>query len=205
MVFSRLSGAAKTLFFLVVFLAINCTTVWAASEKLNLDTNVDPVATPMPTMFSLLVKLVVSLIIVGGLAYLTIRFLKRNTQINSGSENMVLLDQLALGMNRGVFVVDVASKVLVLGVTDHNVNLLYEVTDSEAIKEMREKAAELEAESIIPPRFWEILFAGRKPGNQQQPSFKSHIQEQVKKLQVVAERSNSNAYRKDDSNGQDER
>jgi flagellar protein FliO/FliZ len=48
-----------------------------------------------------------------------------------------VLASLPLGQSRGVFVVEVAGKFLVLGVTDHSVNLLQEITDPEAIERLR--------------------------------------------------------------------
>lgn len=179
--------------------------VLAASETLNLDIEaVDPVATPPPSMFSLLAKLLISLIIVGGLAYLTIKFLKKNAQITSASENISILDQYSMGMNKGLFIVEIAEKVLVLGVTDHNINVLYEISDRDQIERLQEKAAERETQPIIPPKIWDIFNnksnSFRKPG----ADFSSHIQEQIKKLQVTAERS-AEPIGKNEGNEQDGR
>lgn len=201
MFLSKVLNAAKTLFFGILLCLLNGNIVWAASEKLNLDTEIDPVPTPMPSMFSLLVKLMLSLIIVGGLAYLTIRFLKKNAQITGSSENISVLDQFALGMNKGLFIVEVADKVLVLGVTDHNINFLYEIKDSKIIDELRTRAAERESQPIIPPRFWEVILSKTGVGNLPAANFSSHIQEQVKKLQNLADSTKNKPTGKDDQNG----
>lgn len=84
-------------------------------------------------VFSLLVMFAVVL----GLAYFTSRFLgqRMGKSVAPGDSKVVL--SLPLGPNRGVSVVEVAGKYLVLGVTDHNINLLQEITDPAQIETLK--------------------------------------------------------------------
>jgi flagellar protein FliO/FliZ len=83
------------------------------------------------------VTLLVTFALVIGLAYFTSRFLgQRMGRFSQAGDNRVLVS-LPLGPSRGVFVVEVAGKFLVLGVTDHNVNFLQEITDPTMIERLR--------------------------------------------------------------------
>ncbi len=83
------------------------------------------------------VTLLATFAVVIFLAYFTSRFLgQRLGRFSQAGDNRVLVS-LPLGPSRGVFVADVAGKVLVLGVTDHNVNFLQEITDPAMIERLR--------------------------------------------------------------------
>jgi flagellar protein FliO/FliZ len=84
---------------------------------------------------------VISLLVTFGLvivaAYFTSRFVgQKMGKAMSFGDNRVLVT-LTLGPNRGVSVVEIAGKLLVLGVTDHNINLLQEVTEPEQLDKLR--------------------------------------------------------------------
>lgn len=83
------------------------------------------------------VSLLVTFAVVIGLAYVTSRFLGQKMGRYSAGGSQKVLASLPLGANRGVFVVEVAGRFLVLGVTDHNVNLLVEITDPEEMERLR--------------------------------------------------------------------
>lgn len=84
--------------------------------------------------------LVVTFAVVIALAYFTSRFLgQRMGRFSAAGDNRVLVS-LPLGQNRGVYVVEVAGKFLVLGVTDHSVNFLQEITDPAMIEKLRTTA-----------------------------------------------------------------
>lgn len=77
-----------------------------------------------------------------GFAYFTSRFLGQKLgNLSSGPSNKILAT-LPLGANRGVYVVEVAGKCLVLGVTDHGITLLQEIVDEAEIEKIRLQKAE---------------------------------------------------------------
>ena len=82
------------------------------------------------------VTLLVTFTVVIALAYFTSRFLgQKMGRYSAAGDNKVLVS-LPLGQNRGVYVVEVAGKFLVLGVTDHSVNFLQEITDPAMIEKL---------------------------------------------------------------------
>ena len=70
------------------------------------------------------------------LAFFTSQFLgKRLGKFSSNHGNKVIAT-LPLGNNRAIYVVEVAGKFLVLGVTDQNITLLQEITNEAEIEKM---------------------------------------------------------------------
>ena len=51
-----------------------------------------------------------------------------------------ILEHLPLGPNRSVCTVEIAGRVFLLGVTDHNISLLGEITDKDLIEHLHEQA-----------------------------------------------------------------
>jgi len=82
-------------------------------------------------------SLLVTFAIVIGLAYFAARFLghKMGNRLSSGRHRIIAT--LPLGTNRGVYIVEIAGKFLVLGVTDHGINVLQEITDIGEIEKMK--------------------------------------------------------------------
>lgn len=183
-----------------IILPIN--SVLAASSALNIDTSLEPQVIQPPSMFSLLIRLVFSLLFISAIAYLTMKLLKKNMKVLSAGVNIKVLDQYAFSMNKGLYITQIAGKVYVLGVTDHNINLLTEITDSDMIDEIIAKAKEKEMEPIIPAGIMERILPGvfnqKGPGGN---TFNKHIQKQIKKLQTLVD-NRVEASRRDDENEQ---
>ncbi len=103
--------------------------------------NVDP----QPSTFSLwstlayLLSLLFVFLFVAGAAYMAARFLggRLNQNIGSGGR---LLQSVALGPKMSVCVVEIAGKVILLGVTENNVNLLGEIDDLEEIERLHRQS-----------------------------------------------------------------
>lgn len=86
-------------------------------------------------------SIIITFAVVIGLAYLTSRFLgQKMGQVSANADHRVLAT-LVLGPNRAVQVVDVAGKVLVLGVTEHSIALLEEITDEDRVEKLRQQPA----------------------------------------------------------------
>lgn len=122
--------------------------VWAAPDGaapsggyLSGYTTTDPVPTAvswwstLAYLFSLL--LVFAVVVV--LAYWATRFV--GGQISAGNlNNSKILDQLPVSPKHSVCVVDMAGRVFVIGIADHSVNLLAEITDEEEIDRLRRQS-----------------------------------------------------------------
>ncbi|MGF7185201.1 flagellar biosynthetic protein FliO [Desulfitispora alkaliphila] len=78
-----------------------------------------------------LIKVILGLIIVLALLMLLLRFIKKNQRAFS-SGHIKVLDFTSLGANKGIAIVKVGSKTLVLGVTDNNITQITELEGEEA-------------------------------------------------------------------------
>jgi flagellar protein FliO/FliZ len=96
-----------------------------------------PAETSWLSTIAYVVTLLVTFVVVIGLAYFTSRFVGQKMGRYSFSGDHKVVVSLPLGASRGVYVVEVAGRFLVLGVTDHNVNLLAEITDPAEIERLR--------------------------------------------------------------------
>lgn len=99
-----------------------------------------PPATSILSSIAYVFTLLVTFVIVIALAYITSRFVGNKFKPTSVSQGGRILVIISLGANRTLQVVEVAGKVLLLGVTDHTINLLHELTDSEEIARLRDSS-----------------------------------------------------------------
>lgn len=82
-------------------------------------------------------SLLITFAIVIGLAYFSSRFLGQKMGNKLASKSHKIIATLPMGTNRAVYIVEIAGKFLVLGVTDHAINVLQEITDSREIEKMK--------------------------------------------------------------------
>lgn len=100
---------------------------------------------PQPTSISFLstvsyiFSLLVTFAVVIGLAFYTSRFMGKKMGGLSNSPDGKVMSSLALGPKGYVYVVEIAGRYLVLGVTEHSINLLHEITDVEEIAALKQK------------------------------------------------------------------
>lgn len=101
------------------------------------ETAVKPVQSSWRSTVAYLVTLFGVFAFVAFLAYFVSKFLgNRFRNIDTGKSSK-LLDNLSLGTNRAVCVVEVAGKVMIIGVTEHSISLLDEITDEMEIAKLR--------------------------------------------------------------------
>ena len=87
--------------------------------------------------FSYIFSLLITFTIVIGLAYFASRFVGQKMGNKLAVGNHKIIATLPLGTNRAVYIVEIAGKFLVLGVTDHTINVLQEITDIGEIEKMK--------------------------------------------------------------------
>lgn len=88
-----------------------------------------------------LIKILLALAVVAGLAYGLTRLLVQRLPAAQGPGGVRLLGSLYLGGRRGLALVKVGSRVLVLGVTDHHVQLLERISDPAEVAALEGGAA----------------------------------------------------------------
>jgi len=82
-------------------------------------------------------SLLVTFAIVIGLAYFASRFVGQKMNGKMTVDRHKIIQTLPLGTNRAVYIVEIAGKFLALGVTDHTINVLQEITDIGEIEKMK--------------------------------------------------------------------
>ena len=100
-------------------------------------------------------SLLVTFAIVIGLAYFASRFLGQKMGSKLAIGNQKIVATLPLGANRGIYVVEIAGKFLILGVTDHSIQVLQEITDRVEIEKIQAEKA------LAPENQFEKIFQGQ--------------------------------------------
>lgn len=135
---------------------VNLSSAYAAGqagEYLAYQEPPQPAGTSWLSTISYLFTLVLTFAVVIGLAYFTSRFLGQKMGRFTGGGDHRIVVNLPLGPNRAVQIVEIAGKYLVLGVTDHNITLLQEISDPLQIERLRATA-----ESAAPPTQFDAVF-----------------------------------------------
>lgn len=108
--------------------------------------NVDPHPTSASwiSTFGYLLSLIVIFVFVIGLAYYVSHYLGGHfgRQFKGDDSSGALLKNLPLGPNKSICVVEIAGHIMILGVTDHNITLLQEITDMKEIEKLHLEAPE---------------------------------------------------------------
>lgn len=104
--------------------------------------NTDPKPSQMSWWSTLayLISLVAVFAFVVVMAYFASKFLGGRFASAANNGNSKILEHLPLGPNKSACVVELAGRTLVLGVTDHQITLLSEVTDPEEIERLHRQA-----------------------------------------------------------------
>ena len=84
-----------------------------------------------------IVSLLLTFLLVLGLAYLTSRFLGQRMTSGGGFGSGKIYATLSLGPNRAVYVIEIAGKFMVLGVTEQNITMLNEITSLADIEQLK--------------------------------------------------------------------
>jgi len=102
-------------------------------------TNPVPTAVSWWSTLAYLFSLLLVFAVVVVLAYWATRLV--GGHISAGMpESSKVLEQLAVSPKHSVCVVEMAGRVFVIGLSDHNVNLLAEITDTEEVERLRRQA-----------------------------------------------------------------
>ncbi|GAA4060005.1 flagellar biosynthetic protein FliO [Amphibacillus indicireducens] len=86
-----------------------------------------------PTIFGLIIRIIVVLVIIIGLIYLLLKFFNRSSNFNHQGKVLTNLGGISLGTNKSAQLVKVGDKIYLVGVGD-DVSILTEITD-QSVKE----------------------------------------------------------------------
>lgn len=133
----RLKRIILLLVFTLTLLSAWTVLAAAPNEYLKYQEPQPPVASSTLSTFVYIISLVVTFTVVIALAYITSKFLgQKMGKLHSTGDNRVI-NTLPLGPNKAVYTVEIAGKFLILGVTEHSINLLHEVTTPEEIEKLK--------------------------------------------------------------------
>lgn len=133
---SGLSATYTTLYAFAVLLMLPCTMVFADSNEYLKYQEPKTQSSLFSSIDTILYTITMFLLILG-LAYITSRFVGQKMAARTSSHGDGVINSLALGPNRGLYLVDFAGRLLLLGVTDHSVELLADMTDDPNASELK--------------------------------------------------------------------
>jgi flagellar protein FliO/FliZ len=124
-----------------------------------------------PNLLKAFLTLMACAAVMGGILIVLKRYAKKKTMVTGGVELHVIARQ-ALQPKAGVFIVKAGDKTLVLGVTEHNVTTLADITEPVLLKSTQPKETLLKEKGVTFP---ESLLKARPEISQaafeQPPSF----------------------------------
>jgi flagellar protein FliO/FliZ len=155
---------------------------WAVnpSDPVNLPADSGPERAALPSMAGLLFKIVLCLAVIALLTYGLTRLMRKQFR-GSGSSFINVIDQMSLGPNRGVFLTNIAGRVVALGITDHQIVKLLEIEDPSVIEQLNQ------------PPATEDETGGFKSSQQTRKTadrFHSLIQENLSRIRLLMEEKN---------------
>lgn len=100
------------------------------------------------SVFAYVFSLLFTFGVVLALAYFTSKFWGGKLSQFTKNNNNQVLRTLSLGQHRAVYVVEIAGEYFVLGVTDHNINLLHKITSKEQIEQLTAPNLSSDAETF---------------------------------------------------------
>ncbi|MBM7867120.1 hypothetical protein GTO89_10485 [Heliobacterium gestii] len=135
----------------------------------------------------LLIRLVGTLVLVGISGWVVVKLWKRKQQTAGQGNWLAVLDQVSLAPNKNLFVTDIAGKVFVIGVTDHSIQPIMEITDGQVIDALRQVQEENQSSPPAPfgLDFINGLLGRGKGHSDREPSFHAEMTKQIQRLNAL--------------------
>ena len=123
-------------FVLVAILNLNVLAVQDFSDVQKAIDNQQVENTRAPNLFLNFVKLIFILALIVGAAWSIIRLVGNKTKGKLQGTWIQVVDEIMLGQNRGIVLCEVGEKVYAIGVTDHNITVLFEIDNPKLLEEI---------------------------------------------------------------------
>ncbi|MGE5397852.1 MAG: flagellar biosynthetic protein FliO [Chitinophagales bacterium] len=108
-----------------------------SSEKQQVDLKYqEPAASKSPNFFWMALQMLFALGLIIFLAWVVIQVLGKRMGPKFQGKWIRVLDEVVLGQNRGVVILELEGRAFLLGVTDHNINVLMEIENRQIIETM---------------------------------------------------------------------
>ncbi len=178
-----------TFVFLFAFVFVNSVMAVNNVQEIN-NVNQQPATDSQPT--SLLVsffKLILVLGVILAAAWSIIRLFTKQYNAKMQGTWMHVVDEVTLGQNRGIVLCEVGGKVYALGVTDKEINLLFEVENPKLMEEI--SSGNYVSDVVNPPSWssWITQIVKQiqlKKTSEAPMKFQNIMQEQSQKIKDLA-------------------
>jgi len=147
-----------------------------------------------PNLIIEFIKLILVLALIVAAAWSIIKLFSRQVSSRMQGTWMHVVDEVTLGQNKGIILCEVGERVFAVGVTDHNISLLFEVTNPKLLEEisleMENKPANLPADGVR--NLWNGITSlwgkslPQRLSTGQKTNFQSLMEEQVNRLQTIS-------------------
>jgi len=160
-----------------------------------------------PNLFLNFIKLIFILGLIIAAAWSIIRLLGKKVSNHLRGTWIHVVDEVVLGQNRGIVLCEVGERIYAIGVTDHNISLLFEIDNPKLLEEISQNNASMSV-SGPPPRqgySWKEIITGifqpRKPVSGNYESFHTLMIQQAQRLEDLSNQGTySTKSRRSDSN-----
>jgi len=156
---------------LVVLQSVALPVFAADMEKLNQELdNQQQQGLDQPNLILEFLKLLFVLALIVAAAWSVIKIFSQQVSSRMQGTWLHVVDEVTLGQNKGIILCEVGERIFAIGITDHNISLLFEITHPKLLEEisleMENKSANLPALSVpsahlVVLRKHDIQFADR--------------------------------------------
>ncbi|MGS0764271.1 flagellar biosynthetic protein FliO [Syntrophomonas curvata] len=146
-----------------------------------------------PNLFFNFVKLIFILALIIGAAWSIIRLFGKKASARLQGTWIHVVDEVMLGQNRGIVLCEAGEKVYAIGVTDHNISVLFEVDNPKLLEEIsRSNITVVDTETALAWNNWKEVVAGilkpRKSVEKVPDNFHTLIEQQARRLDEISYR-----------------
>ena len=143
----------------------------------------DTVLAQQSDMGSILFRIIISLILVVGLLYFFLKFMQKRNELQLEQKSWIrVYDYYSLGMNRGVYLMEIMSQVYVVAMTDGHVRILHEIDPSSAEWEALKDEIAVNRATIFP------FLKGIVNTKQSNSDFQSQLNRQIQRSRRLSQK-----------------
>ncbi len=141
----------------------------------------------LPSVAGLFFRIIISLALILLLTYGMLKLLKKQQSLEQRQKRWIeIYDYQALGMNRGIYLMQIFSRIYVVGVSEGQINILQEIEPDNstwlALKDsMMNRPESLKGGLFRMKELWKTV--GQGPGKDEINSFERQLKEQIDRAQ----------------------
>lgn len=190
------------LIFIITFMTAGLDSVLSIDniEQLNSEFNQEQATGDSNIVFNI-VKLLFILVFIIALAWLVIKIFAGQVNNRKQGNWLQVIDEIILGQNRGILICKINHKVYVLGVTEHQINLLFSIDDPQFLEEIEQYNYQdvVSNQSVSNQLFKSQWFKSNtrfttREDNSTYTDFHNLMQEQLEKIKKIAAKNDAAGF-----------